>query len=572
MDIDELFKKYQEEDNKGLIEYIKGIVEDKSQKGQWDKGIDGKSDNLTTMLLYEYSIAIEQLTKGKVTSRQVIDKLSTQMGKLRFGDFKKNIDDEVNYDNKSVTSDDYKKECRIDNHVGAHAPTYVDKNGKMKTAIALFDDKQEFNGTRLSGIDLNDLSDIRGTIFHEWTHVMEKQIVRASDIKKEDIIHKNGDSTYINAMVNINWSMQEFEDYISNIDSIMESNQEITFGGISTIEINKRKNPNKRIMHNQISEGATEFIARKVMEVVGDKVKHPDRYEEQVEIIGRIFESKGLEKAISLYLTEPHKVINFLEEKKDLLHYLSEYINDTSFLGKLRKKIAPIKIDKNGNIEPSKFDKIKKIFLPKSKSLPTADNSTNINKQDKKDEFLKRLKVNQNEQNTQTIGDEHIKINDMISYGYAGNCVHLHMPIDLHEMIATKGISKTIGTVNLYLIDAIDKIAEMKNSGKKELKDKSSIYMISPILFFKELKLLENLGFETKIYKKTELSNEDFIRNDKEAQLAKKIFGINQNVGTAKITFEKLSTKKYKEAKEALIEGYKQKGIKMDMNIHEQER
>lgn len=331
MDIDELLKNYQEKDNKGLIEYIKGIVEDKSQKDQWDKGINGQSDNLTTMLLYEYSTAIEQLTNGKLTAEQVIDKLSTQMGKLRFGDFKKSIDDEVSYDKKSVTSDDYKKECRIDTHFGAHAPTYIDKSGRMKTAIVLFDDRQEFNGIRLSGIDLSDLSDIRGTIFHEWTHVMEKQIVRASDVKKEDIIHKNGDSTYINAMVNIDWSMQEFENYISNIDNIIENNQEITFGGISTIEINNRKDPNKRIMHNQISEGATEFIARKVMETLGENVKHPDRYSQQVQLINKVFNSLGLDNAVSIYFTEPQKIVSTLEEKniegKDALHYMSEAIN-----------------------------------------------------------------------------------------------------------------------------------------------------------------------------------------------------------------------------------------------------
>lgn len=67
------------------------------------------------------------------------------MGKLRFGDFKLGIDDDICYDGLSVTSDDYKKQCRIDTHFGAHALTYKNKDGEDKFAIVLFDDKQEKN-------------------------------------------------------------------------------------------------------------------------------------------------------------------------------------------------------------------------------------------------------------------------------------------------------------------------------------------------------------------------------------------------------------------------------------------
>lgn len=86
-------------------------------------------------------------------------------------------------------------------------------------------------------------------------------------------------------------------------------------------------------MHNQISEGSTEFIARKIMEVVGDEVRHPDRYAEQVKLIGRVFDALGLSNAISTYLTEPRKIVKILEEKdiegKDALHYMSETVNSS---------------------------------------------------------------------------------------------------------------------------------------------------------------------------------------------------------------------------------------------------
>ena len=195
MNIDEILKNYKQNDESGLIEYIENIVQEKYNLNQWDKGLDGNSQNLTTMLMYEYASSIERITEGRITSKGVIDKLSAQMGKLRFGDFKKGMDDIVQYDSISVTSDDYKRHCRVDTHFGAHAITYKDSNNEEKEAVVLFDNKQTINinnnELKLSGIDLDNLSDIRETIFHEWTHKMEKCKVHASELSKDDIIYKN---------------------------------------------------------------------------------------------------------------------------------------------------------------------------------------------------------------------------------------------------------------------------------------------------------------------------------------------------------------------------------------------
>ncbi len=358
MEVDKVFRKYQTE-NGNLIEYIQQIISQKQSLGDWDLGINGQSDNLVAILMYEYASSIEKLTRGKYTAKQVIDKLSDQMGKFRIGDYRLGKDDNITYDGKSVTSDEYKQQCRIDFKFGAHAIEYLDEDGKSKTAVALFDDKQvaSINGNQytLSGIDLQDLSDIRHTVFHEWTHIMERCIVKASQLSREDIIFKNGDSTYINAMLSPDLSKQEYEDYVSNIDELFDRDEEVIFGGISTIELNNRKNPNRRIMHNQISEGATEFIARKVMETIGEKVKHPDRYAEQVKIIGDIFSAKGLPEMITQYFTEPHKIIRCLESKsikgKDMLHYISDYINSrqiSKLFNKIRKNIQIKQEEKDG--------------------------------------------------------------------------------------------------------------------------------------------------------------------------------------------------------------------------------
>lgn len=399
MNIDNQVSEYYKKDSK-LIEYIQKIVDEKNALGEWDKGVEGQSQNLVTMLLYEYSTSIENLTEGKITSKQVIDKLEKNMGKLRIGDFKKGNDDNIYYDANSVTSNEYKKQCRIDSKFGAHALTYKDDKKEEKSAIVLFDNEQKsiINGKEqeVSGIDLQDLSDIRGTIFHEWTHVMERCKVKSSKLTKGDLVYKNGDSTYINAMLSPNLSTEQFNKFIANVDRILKSDIEIPFGGISTIEINPSKS-DKRIMHNQISEGATEYIARKVMENVGDKVKHPERYAGQVKIVGNIFERKGLSKMLTMYFEEPQKMIRDAEQKevkgKDMLHYISDYVNvgHHSLLGRL-------KIDKEGNVKVnpiSKFIKSVKIKFNKKeiKTLPEGQENKFIGNSDEQQQFLKSIRV-----------------------------------------------------------------------------------------------------------------------------------------------------------------------------------
>ena len=339
--IDDIFEKYKTDGNAELLSEIERIIQDKNSEGLWDKGIQNESQNLLAVLLYEYSSSIQSLTSGRIKAIDVVNKLASEMGIFRFGDYRidksKGIDDSfVLYDGNPVTSEQYKIATRVDGDFGAHAPTYVDSDGKIKCAVVLFDNRQNFVDSTgishtLKGIDLQNLSDIRGTIFHEWTHVMEKCIVQASELTSDDIVHIDGDSKYINAMVDNSQSMQDFENYIANVDNLISSNTQITFGGISTIEINHSKDPQNRIMHNQISEGATEYIARLVMETVGDKVIDPDRYKIQVEFVGKIFESLGIDEALTMYFTEPHKLISKLEKMKvkdtDMLHYLSDFVN-----------------------------------------------------------------------------------------------------------------------------------------------------------------------------------------------------------------------------------------------------
>lgn len=405
MEVDKIFDKYENE-NSDLIEYIQKVIEEKQKAGDWDTGIKGQSDKLISVLMYEYASSIEKLTDGKYQAKQVIDKLHDQMGKFRIGDFKLGDDDDITYDDESVTSDEYKKNCRIDKKFGAHAIVYEDAQGESKTAVVLFDNAQvdtiDGEQVTLSGINLQDLSDIRHTVFHEWTHIMERCMIKASQLSKDDIIFTNGKSTYINSMLSPKLSRQEFDKYISSVDDLLASDVEILFGGISTIELKKHKE--KRIMHNQISEGATEYIARLVMETVGDKVKHPERYADKVQIIESIFTKNGLSEMLTTYFTEPHKIIKSLESKrvknKDMLHYISEYV-DSSRTSKLFNKFI---IDEDGNIQKTGIisrltDRFKRRGSRKDTILLTDGSSDSIadTLKEKRNEYLESLSVSPEE-------------------------------------------------------------------------------------------------------------------------------------------------------------------------------
>ena len=210
---------------------------------------------------------------------------------------------------------------RVNREFGAHQVDYRDETGRPKFSVVLFDDKQKFktrDGRRLvlSGIDMSDLNGIRHTVFHEWTHIMEKSFVKAALLKREDIILEDGDSIYINACLSADLEMKDYKDFIASVDSILDSHGEVLFGGISTIEINEKKSPNRRIMHNQISEGATEYIALAVMEELGFEVKDKERYKDRREIVDQVFSSVGRKQAIADYMKNSNKLITMIESRR----------------------------------------------------------------------------------------------------------------------------------------------------------------------------------------------------------------------------------------------------------------
>ena len=359
MDITSFVEKFKSENNR-LWTKIGEVIDTKA--GKWDRGVEGQNPELTQMLIYEYATSLEAITHGKLTAEFVVDKLSRTLGTFRLGDFREGQDDNIKYDNNPVTSEAYKKECRIDGHFGAHQVDY-EEDGKHLFSVAMFDRTQKYQTSdgqehTLSGGNLESLDDIRQTVFHEWTHVMEKCLVKASELTRNDIIQTRGNSTYINTCISPDWTMEQYKEYIANVDQMLKAEEEILFGGISTIEINEKKSPNKRIMHNQISEGATELISKKIMQHLGRPIDNR-RYKEQADFVEKVFDSLGMDTGIATYLTSSNKIISYIESKnhdgKDVLRDSDSFI---TALGNFENALKGM--TKNaGNEFKENFDNIK---------------------------------------------------------------------------------------------------------------------------------------------------------------------------------------------------------------------
>ena len=157
--------------------------------------------------------------------------------------------------------------------------------------------------------------------------------------------------------------------------------------------------------------------------------------------------------------------------------------------------------------------------------------------------------------------EKHTPINKMFTYGVTGKCVHLHMPVDLHAMMSEIGLKKTFDTVNLQLLDAIERVRGLQKDGFYKFKDIDSIYMISPILVGREMKFLEGLDFETQTYRKKELQDAEFIGSHPEAALATHIFGNDKNVGTARISLDKINSEEWQAKRKQKVKEFAEKGI-----------
>lgn len=348
--VEELLAFYQETDPERY-----NLVKDKIEqiKGNWDTTIDlvngssRDSVDISQLLAYEYCLASERITDGKVTFEAMLDKLFDGVKKFRIGNPVLGMDDECLYgkgfDDTTaipVTSKLY----RMVMNAGAQHLNYF-RDGSFTGAVFIYERgtikgfAKDENGNpvdmKIDGIDFSDLSkgqslltNLRQTAFHEWTHNAEKQVIDSTSPTIDYEYQSEDGKTYrnyerINSYVtseNIG-NLQEpqyiistqrdsqgnrkryFQDKngnlrpLSEVDFGLEKKQlgtEYCFSsGLTTREV--LPNGETR-MHNIITEGFVEETARAMIRAIDPQVRDIDeeKYPEYVEMAKRVIESRDV--------------------------------------------------------------------------------------------------------------------------------------------------------------------------------------------------------------------------------------------------------------------------------------
>lgn len=348
--VEELLAFYQETDPERY-----NLVKDKIEqtKDNWDTTIDlvngssRDSVDISQLLAYEYCLASERITDGKVTFEAMLDKLFDGVKKFRIGNPVPGMGDECLYgkgfDDPTaipVTSKLY----RMVMNAGAQHLDYF-RDGSFTGAVFIYERgtikgfAKDENGNpvdmKIDGIDFSDLSkgqslltNLRQTAFHEWTHNAEKQVIDSTSPTIDYEYQSEDGKTYrnyerINSYVtseNIG-NLQEpqyiistqrdsqgnrkryFQDKngnlrpLSEVDFGLEKKQlgtEYCFSsGLTTREV--LPNGETR-MHNIITEGFVEETARAMIRAIDPQVRDIDeeKYPEYVEMAKRVIESRDV--------------------------------------------------------------------------------------------------------------------------------------------------------------------------------------------------------------------------------------------------------------------------------------
>ena len=348
--VEELLAFYQKT-NSEKYNLVKEKIE--QTKGKWDTTIDlvigssRHSVNISQLLIYEYCLASERITDGKVSFEAMLDKLFKGVKKFRIGNPIPGVDDECLYGSSfddtnaiPVTSKLY----RLVMNAGAQKLDYF-KDGNFTSAVFIYERKRvkdfakDENGNSVDmitdGIEFSDLSkgqslltNLRQTAFHEWNHNAEKETIETIEdtidyeYKSEDgKIYRNYKKVK-NYVTSENIGIIQEPQYIISTQIDSEGNRkkffqdkngklrplsDMNFGlekkklekdycfssGLATREVL----PNgKTKMHNIITEGFVEETARAMIRAIDPKVMDIDeeKYYEYVEIAKRVIESRDI--------------------------------------------------------------------------------------------------------------------------------------------------------------------------------------------------------------------------------------------------------------------------------------
>ena len=432
----ELLQKYDEQDKKmGLtrLEAVKRKIED--TKGKWDEGISVKHEDgsieeipISLLLPYEYCLATERITQGEVTFEDMLDKLFNNVQRFRIGNPVAGIDDECLYGQSlsdrtaiPVTT----KQYRIKMHAGAQSLSYC-KDGKLvdaafiyeKTTIpdfAIDSETGESVAFKTDGIDFQELPEerslltcFRQTVFHEWTHSAEKELINHDEgtsipyeydsVDGKKYINYETAKQYVStAGITIQEPQYYHEQFQKKngdighryyyIDSSGEKQDDLEFGvsvhplnenycistGMITLEV---KEDGTTEIHNQVDEGFVEAIARAMVLSIAPETRdmNEEIYYEHVEMAKRVFSSRDKSigksgKTYADFLMHSSRLKKDLEDKEidgkaDGLHYIGDYA-ELARAGRTPKMelynsiVARLGIDVNDQVEETfgKFER-----------------------------------------------------------------------------------------------------------------------------------------------------------------------------------------------------------------------
>ena len=295
--VDELLKKYEENDSENLAKVRKAL----SEKDNWQKNIideNGEEVNITLLLSYEYSKGIENITNGIVSFDEALGKLM-EIDNLVLGEFNENNDDILygkDYQDKDMmiaNSQEYYDIVR--NHTGAMSFNYFDKIGKLSDTLAIFKEVRNSEGRKIKeGATFQDLTDLRDTFFHEVTHYIEKDFVS----KDEPQMYTSIDGrTYSNYNKVDKYRKMEYVNGKRTISDTIELPPEAQFNisnGLATTEILP---DGTSVMHNQVTEGFVQAVAVSITRRLGcpEEEIRTDKYFEKTQMAFKVIEARDSE-------------------------------------------------------------------------------------------------------------------------------------------------------------------------------------------------------------------------------------------------------------------------------------
>lgn len=355
--VDELLKKYEENDSENLAKVRKAL----SEKDNWQKNIideNGEEVNITLLLSYEYSKGIENITNGIVSFDEALGKLM-EIDNLVLGEFNENNDDILygkDYQDKDMmiaNSQEYYDIVR--NHTGAMSFNYFDKSGKLADTVAIFKEVRNSEGRKIKeGATFQDLTDLRDTFFHEVTHYIEKDFVS----KDEPQMYTSIDGrTYSNYNKVDKYRKMEYVNGKRTISDTIELAPEAQFNisnGLATTEILP---DGTSVMHNQVTEGFVQAVAVSITRRLGcpEEEIRTDKYFEKTQMAFKVIEARDSEfgkgQTFADFLQHSYKLKVELEQipvqGKNALQYISDY-GEKSDRGETKKSKI---IREFGNLE-----------------------------------------------------------------------------------------------------------------------------------------------------------------------------------------------------------------------------